>query len=63
VRVRSAKLSTLTGLYEPAWISGTLRLRLEQNSMYLVDGELAVNSTYAIDDATVVSVQTNAPAH
>jgi hypothetical protein len=31
--------------------------------MYLVDGELAVNSTDAIDDATVVSVQTNAPAH
>jgi hypothetical protein len=53
VHVRPVQPSTLRGHYAPAWVSGTLRLRIEQQSVYLVDGELAVHSAYAIDDATV----------
>jgi hypothetical protein len=53
VRLRVEPALPAPGLYAPAVVSGTLRLRLETKSVYLLDGERDIGSTYAIDGATV----------
>jgi hypothetical protein len=53
VRLRVEPSLPAPGLYAPAVVSGTLRLRLETKPVYLLDGERDIGSTYAIDGATV----------
>lgn len=60
VRVRPAQPYAMSRAYEPVWISGALRLRPQERPVFVVDGELAVRSVYAIDDAVVVSVRPRA---
>ena len=51
--MRPARPYPMSRAYEPVWISGALRLRPQEKSVFVVDGELAVRSAYAIDGATV----------
>jgi hypothetical protein len=60
VVVRAATPAAPPGLYAPAWIRGTLRVSPERTSVHVVDGELVVDSTYAIDDAEIVVIQSKA---
>lgn len=53
VRLRVEPALPAPGLYAPAVVSGTLRLRLETKPVCLLDGERDIGSTYAIDAATV----------
>jgi hypothetical protein len=53
VRLRVEPALPAPGLYAPAVVSGTLRLRLETKPVYLLDGERDIGSHYAIDAATV----------
>jgi hypothetical protein len=62
VRVRSTQPYRMAPAYEPVWISGALRLRPQDKSVFVVDGPLAVRSTYAIDGATVISAQPADPS-
>lgn len=57
VRVRPARPYPMSRAYEPVWISGALRVRPQEKSVFVVDGELAVRSAYAIDGATVIAAQ------
>jgi hypothetical protein len=60
VRVRPAQPYALSRTYEPVWVSGVLRLRPQEKSVFVVDGEMAVRSVYAIDDAAVFSARPRA---
>jgi hypothetical protein len=55
LRVRSARPVQLTDAYTPATVHGRLRLRPERVSVFAVDGEVSVASSYAMDDADVRS--------
>jgi hypothetical protein len=62
VRLRVEPALPAPGLYAPAVVSGTLRLRLETKPVYLLDGERDIGSTYAIDGATVAVLSVAAAA-
>jgi hypothetical protein len=53
VRVRPAQPSTLAGAYEPATVTGKLRVRAATKPLHVVDGEMMLTSAYAIDSAVV----------
>jgi hypothetical protein len=53
VRVRPAQPYPMSRACEPVGISGSLRLRPPEKSVFVVDGELEVRSTYAMDGVNV----------
>jgi hypothetical protein len=61
VRVRPARPLDVAGPYQPALVRGTMRLRIDQVTVHVVDGAVAIRSSYAIDDAIVEPVVTLAP--
>lgn len=55
VRVRPSAPYAATRFYEPVAISGTLRKRLQDKTVFVIDGALTVRSAYAMDDAVVTA--------
>jgi hypothetical protein len=51
--VKSAKPVEVKGNFDPVWVSGTLRLRRQDRTLFLVDGLVSVASGYTLDGALV----------
>jgi uncharacterized protein len=58
VRVRPARLVDPALAYGPVTVLGVMVLRAEQGAVYLVDGEMTVRSSYAIDGAELLPAPT-----
>lgn len=56
VRVRSSRAVGVGESFDPVRVEGALRVRVEERTVYALDGALAVRSTYAIDDALIEPV-------
>lgn len=56
VRVRSSRPVRVGDAFDPVRVEGAIRVRVEERTVYALDGALAVRSTYAIDEALIEPV-------